>query len=138
MGRAEVILLVRTKRKRRVKLNGLNELETEIMQIVWTRGRTTVRDVHEELLLVGYTPYTTVMAAMNNLAQKGVLKQDKKDRAYSYKPAVSSAQMANDIVDNVIDKILGGSASPIISHLLKLNGEDEVVEILELRKKLQS
>ncbi|MDP2211671.1 MAG: BlaI/MecI/CopY family transcriptional regulator [Candidatus Aquicultor sp.] len=130
--------MVRTKRKRRVKLNGLNELETEIMQIVWTRGRATVRDVHEELLLAGYTPYTTVMAAMNNLAQKGVLKQDKKDRAYSYKPAVSSAQMANDIVDNVIDKILGGSASPIISHLLKLNGEDEVVEILELRNKLLS
>lgn len=130
--------MARAVRKRRVKLNGLNELEAEIMQIVWTRGKTTVRDVHEELLLKGYTPYTTVMAAMNNLAQKGVLKQDKKDRAYSYKPAVSNAQMANDIVDNVIEKILGGSSSPIISHLLKLKDANEVEVLLELRNQLQS
>jgi len=130
--------LARTSRRRSVRLNGLNELEAEIMQIVWTTGRTTVRDVHERLLLKGYTPYTTVMAAMNNLTQKGILKQDKKDRAYSYKPTISNVQMANDIVDNVIDKILCGSASPIISHLLKLKSEDEVEVILELRNKLQS
>lgn len=128
----------RSVRKRRVKLNGLNELEAEVMQIVWTRGGTTVRDVHEELLLRGYTPYTTVMAAMNNLAQKGVLTQNKKDRAYSYKPAVSSAQMANDIVDNVIEKIFGGSSGPIISHLLELKNANDVEVLLELRNQLQS
>ncbi|MDI6815771.1 MAG: BlaI/MecI/CopY family transcriptional regulator [Actinomycetota bacterium] len=130
--------MAQTIRKRSVRLSGLNELEAEIMQIAWTRGRTTVRELHEELLLKGYIPYTTVMAAMNNLARKSILKQDKKNKTYSYKPAISSTDMANNIVDNVIDRILGGSASPIISHLLKLNGEEEVAEILELRNKLQS
>jgi predicted transcriptional regulator len=137
ISKTEVVILAPTVKNRRTKLSGLNELESEVMQIVWTNERTTVREVHEKLLLRGYIPYTTVMAAMNNLSQKGILKQNKNDRAYSYKPAISNTDMANVIVDNVIEKILGGSANPIISHLLKLESQDEVDELLELRKQLQ-
>lgn len=125
-------------KNRRVKINGLSEIEAEIMQVIWERGKTTVREVHEELLRNGYIPYTTIMAAMTNLSQKGVLKQNKKDRAYIYSAAVSNTEMANEIIDNVVEKILNGSPKPIISYLLKLKSEAEVDELLELKNKLNS
>jgi len=125
-------------RNRRVKINGLSEIEAEIMQIVWEKGKTSVREVHEELLRNGYIPYTTIMAAMTNLSQKGVLKQNKKDRAYIYSAAVSNTEMANEIIDNVVEKLLNGSPKPIISYLLKLKSESEVDELLELKNRLNS
>ena len=130
------IVVERKTRKRRLKINGLNSIEAEIMQIVWQSGKTSVRDVHEELLEQGYVPYTTVMAAMNNLALKGVLKQNKNGRAYLYSAAISKTDMANEIVDTVIEKILGGSPVPVISHLLKLKTEAEVDELMRLKDSL--
>lgn len=131
-----VFKLEKGKKQRKVKINGLNQIEAEIMQIVWKSKKTTVREVHEGLLLDGYIPYTTVMAAMSNLSQKGILKQDKNDRAYLYSPAISSVEMANEIIDNVVERVLGGSPKPVISHLLKLKSEAEVDELIALKAKL--
>jgi len=124
------------KRSKKIGINGLSTLEADIMSIVWQTKKTTVREVHETMLEDGYIPYTTVMAAMNNMAQKGLLKQNKNGKAYIYSAAVTRDNMAKSIVDSVVDKILGGVATPIISHLLKLKSDEDVEKLLELKKKL--
>lgn len=124
-------------KKRKPNINGLSSIEAEIMQIVWDRDKVTVREVHEELLKAGYIPYTTIMAAMNNLAQKGVLKQNRNGKAYIYSAAVSQTQVANEIIDNVVERVLNGSPDTILRHLLKLKSEDEVEALKKLKEKLQ-
>ncbi|MDI6716103.1 MAG: BlaI/MecI/CopY family transcriptional regulator [Actinomycetota bacterium] len=124
------------KRSKKIGINGLSTLEADIMSIVWQTKKTTVREVHETMLEDGYIPYTTVMAAMNNMAQKGLLKQNKNGKAYIYSAAVTRDNMAKSIVDSVVNKILGGVATPIISHLLKLKSDEDVEKLLELKKKL--
>lgn len=126
----------KTSRKRKVNVNGLSLLEADIMQVIWQKKKVTVREVHEEHLKRGYIPYTTIMAAMNNLAQKGLLKQNRNDKAYIYSPALSRDKVAKLIIDNVVDKVLGGSKVPVLRHLLKLKTNDEVEEIIKLRDKL--
>src|SRR5476651_2377093 len=54
------------------------ESELEILQILWTRGSATVREVHEELAQtqtkdVGYTTTLKLMQIMN---EKGIVKRD--------------------------------------------------------------
>jgi predicted transcriptional regulator len=103
---------------------------------VWQEKKTTVSEVHEEMLRQGYIPYTTVMAAMNNMSQKGLLKQNKEGKAYVYSAAITRDKMAKSIVDTVVAKVLGGSATPLISHLLDLKSEEDVEKILKLKDKL--
>lgn len=120
--------------KKKIVINGLSSIEAEIMHIVWRDNKITVREVHEELLENGYVPYTTIMAAMNNLALKGLLKQSRKNKAYVYSPALSNIQVANNIIDTVVEKILKGSPSLIIGHLLKIKNKDDIEKLLELRE----
>ncbi len=125
-------------RKKRADINGLSEIEAEVMQNIWGKKKVTVREVHETMMEKGYIPYTTIMAVMNNLALKGLLKQNRNGKAYLYSAAVSKNDMANALIDNVVDKILGGSAVPVLRHLLKFKTEAEVEELLALKKKLRS
>jgi len=95
------------KRTRSPKLGveGVSVLEANILNLVWD-GKKTVREVHETMLdeamkKGAYVPYTTVMAAMNNMAHKGLLKQNKNGKAYTYKAAVSK----DALIDSMIQKI---------------------------------
>jgi predicted transcriptional regulator len=105
------------KRSKKPVLSGLNELEADIMDIVWDHKKITVRDVHEVMMEDGYIPYTTVMAAMNNMSLKGLLKQNRNGRAFVYSAAISREQMACTIMDAVIDRVLEGDRAVVVNYL---------------------
>lgn len=97
----------------------LTAAETEIMRVVWDRGEpVTVRDVYETLRKRKRIAYTTVMSVMNKLARKGVLSQDRMATAYVYSATVSDIEVAADVLDAVVEKILAGVYEPLISRLL--------------------
>jgi predicted transcriptional regulator len=109
---------VKWQRKGRSRdLTGLGWLEAEILRIVWDKGQVTVRDVYEELRLRRRIAYTTVMSVLRNLAAKSLLEQDKSKPAYLYTPAVSDTEVAEAILDALVDKIMGGRVEPLIEYL---------------------
>ncbi len=123
-----------TKRtKRQNAVSGLTTLETEILEIMWARGKSSVRDVHEIVLKDKYIPYTTVAAVMKNLAGKGVLKQTKVGKAFYFAPKMDRFEVAKQIIDAVVDKVLLGSAAQIAAYLLERKLKPE--EFAELKKK---
>ncbi|NEQ67730.1 MAG: CopY family transcriptional regulator [Symploca sp. SIO2D2] len=80
--------------KYRPKQLSLGPLETEILQIVWELGSATVKDVHQRILAdpnreLAYTSVTTVL---RRLTQKGWLSCDQQERAFTWKPLVSSQE----------------------------------------------
>ncbi len=97
------------------------------MKVVWQRGEATVRDVYETLLARRKIAYTTVMTMMRILEAKGYLKTRRDERAYVYLPARSEATVVRSMVRDFIDRVFGGSATPLLVHLLKdrrLSAED--------------
>src|SRR5918997_370395 len=70
----------------------LGDLEREVMTQLWDAGEPlTVRQVHERVRRdLAYTP---VMTVPDRLAKKGVVLQEKVDRAYRYAPAQTREQM---------------------------------------------
>jgi len=97
----------------------LTSAEAEIMRVVWDAGNpVTVRDVYETLREQKRIAYTTVMSIMNILTKKGFLIQDKSSTAYVYSAAVTATEVAGNILDSVITKVLDGAAEPMISRLL--------------------
>ncbi len=97
----------------------LTPAEAEIMRVVWDKRRAvTVREVYEILRQRKQLAYTTVMSVMAKLARKGILTQDRSATAYLYSAAVTDEEVAGSILDGVVDNVLAGAASPLISRLL--------------------
>lgn len=97
----------------------LTAAEAEIMRVVWDEGQpTTVRKVYETLRERKTIAYTTVMSVMNKLAKKGILSQDKKATAYIYSATVTDIEVADSVIDAVVEKVLGGVTEPLVSRLL--------------------
>ena len=129
----------RKRRRRRRPRNGLGALgglEIEIMPIIWRQGEVTVKDVFEEMYDEHRLAYTTIMTVMNRLAQKGILKQDRSTIPYLYKAAISQEEMAAQMIDQVVDKVLGGSAGMVVSYCLDKKIKPE--ELKELKKLIKS
>ena len=101
---------------------GIGSLEADILAIVWEKERVSVRDVYETLRERRSIAYTTVMTVMNNLVKKNLLAQDKTNIAYLYTPAIPGAEVAQTILDSVVNRLLGGHANVAVSHLLGLRG----------------
>ncbi|MGX6601419.1 BlaI/MecI/CopY family transcriptional regulator [Micromonosporaceae bacterium Da 78-11] len=77
----------------------LGDLEREVMTQLWDAAEPlTVRQVHERLSPAKGLAYTTVMTVLDRLAKKGVVTQQKADRAYRYAPAQTREEMTATVM----------------------------------------
>jgi predicted transcriptional regulator len=65
----------------------LGKLESELMERIWERGETSVRDLYEEL--ASRLAYTTVMTTLDRLYKKRILSRRAIGRAFYYSPKLS-------------------------------------------------
>ena len=106
----------------------LGPLETEIMEVVWSLGEVTVRDVHERLQQKRTIAYTTVMTTLGRLADKGLVKRLEEQPAHRYLPRVSREQYARSTVKSVVDWLIGHFPDPAVAYFLdRVEREDEQV-----------
>lgn len=110
------------------------------MKIVWALGEATVRDVYEALLEKRKIAYTTVMTMMGILEEKGHLRKRQADRAYVYTPAQQQQRVLNSMIRQFVDRVLDGSAKPLLQHLvedrvLSKEDRDELARLLAKREK---
>ncbi len=119
------------KQKKPAKISQLGELETEVMSIVWERGRATVQDVKDALEPRRALAYTTVMTVMSRLAEKGVLKREKEGRAYYYTPATSQEKVAGSLLQGLVRRLYAGATGKAIAQLLDT---EEPVDDAELER----
>ena len=127
------------------KVNSISDLETEIMKIMWTADKATVREVHELMLKKemkkkdsGFIPYTTVMATMATLADKGLLKQDKSNKTFIYSAAINSRSLSRNIIGSVAEKLLDKSSKELIYKFLSAVEDVPIEKINKLLDELKS
>jgi predicted transcriptional regulator len=76
-----------------------NDLEREVMTKLWEAGEPlTVRQVHDLLSRERDLAYTTVMTVLDRLAKKGLVTQQRADRAYRYAPAQTREEMTAGVM----------------------------------------
>jgi BlaI family transcriptional regulator, penicillinase repressor len=110
------------------------QTEVEILGILWERGPSTVRQVHESLGAERPVGYTGVLKLLQNMYAKGLVRRDQKDQAHVYE-ACEPARMKRQLLGEMIRRVFAGSASQLVLHLL----EDEKAspkEIAEIRRML--
>ena len=89
----------------------LGDLEREVMTQLWNAGEPlTVRRVHELLSRDRDLAYTTVMTVLDRLAKKGVVTQQRADRAYRYAPAQTREEMTAALMLDALSAAPDGAA----------------------------
>ena len=90
---------------------GLGDLERDVMAQLWDAGEPlTVRQVHERLRGARDLAYTTVMTVLDRLAKKGVVRQERADRAYRYAPVQTREEMTAALMVEAVGAAPDGAA----------------------------
>jgi predicted transcriptional regulator len=94
------------------------ESELEILQILWTKGLATVREVHEELSKTKEAGYTTTLKLMQIMHEKGLVKRDVSMRTHVYQAAVNKEKTQKHLLSKMIDSLFGGSPTQLVIQAL--------------------
>jgi predicted transcriptional regulator len=108
--------------------------EVEILGILWDRGPSTVREVHELLGADRSVGYTGILKLLQNMHAKGLVDRNQDGQAHVYE-AREPARMKRQLLGDLVQRVFAGSASQLVLHLL----EDEKAtpeEIEEIRQML--
>ena len=136
--------MVRLLKERILGINGnaaspiLGPLELKLMQILWSRGESNVREVVCQLDRA--LAYTTVMTTLDRLYKKGLLDRRMPDRAFVYSPRFSQQEWERQRAESVVTRWLAGSRPSrdlLFSSFLDAVGQHDVKLLDELEKKIR-
>ncbi|HEY3386153.1 MAG TPA: BlaI/MecI/CopY family transcriptional regulator [Saprospiraceae bacterium] len=117
------------------------ESELEILQILWKKGASTVREIND---LLNENPdksigYTTTLKIMQIMFEKGLLSRDESQRTHVYAAEVREGKIQSALLDRFLNAAYKGSASKLALQLLgnHKTTPDELAEIKALIQKLE-
>lgn len=110
--------------------------ELGILQVLWDKGPSTVREVHEVLAKEKPAGYTTTLKLMQIMHAKGLVKRDTASRSHVYEAAVSREKTRGQLVDRMIRTLFQGSSSGLVMQALG-HHRASAEELKEIRKYLE-
>jgi predicted transcriptional regulator len=115
----------------------LSRLELKIMEALWGKGASSVREIQERLPADGRPAYTTVQTVLYRLEAKHAVRRSKKiGNAHIFEPVISQSAAHRRFIDELL-AVFGGRAQPLISHLIE-SGQLTLADIDEARKSLRA
>jgi BlaI family transcriptional regulator, penicillinase repressor len=111
--------------------------ELRILQILWRKGPSTVRDVQQEL--GEETGYTTALKLMQIMVEKKLLKRSEENRTHVYEAAVKEGATKKTLVRDFLDKAFAGSARDLVLQALSAHkpSPSELAEIRNLIEEME-
>jgi BlaI family transcriptional regulator, penicillinase repressor len=111
------------------------DAELEILTVLWSRGPSTVRMVHEIISERKPTQYTTVLKQMQVMAEKGLLRRNDEQRSHIYETAQSREWTQRQLAGDLLQRAFDGSARTLLLGALSARRASKR-EMAELRKLL--
>jgi BlaI family penicillinase repressor len=111
--------------------------ELEILDILWKRGPSTVREVLDSLNEKKSLGYTGVLKLLQIMAAKGSVRRDETNRAHVYEARRPADQTKRQLAADIMQRVFGGSASQLMMHALA-GHRAAPAEIEELRRILDA
>lgn len=110
------------------------EAELELLRVLWDRGSSTVREIHEASGDEKETGYTTTLKILQNMAAKGLVQRDETKRSHVYSAALKAEQTQRQLVRDLLHRAFGGSPAQLVVQALseKKATPEELAEIRRL------
>ncbi len=122
-----------------LKLPRPTDAELAILRVLWKRGPSTVRQVHDELGERQRVGYTTVLKLLQIMTEKGLVTRNESARTHVYKARLAEDQTQRQLVRDLLDRAFAGSARKLIMQALavKKASPEELTAIRELLDQIE-
>jgi BlaI family transcriptional regulator, penicillinase repressor len=119
-----------------VPLPKLSKLELKIMEALWSKGPSAVREIQESFPAKTRPAYTTVQTMVYRLEAKNAVKRTRKiGNAHIFEAVISQTAAQRRVIDELLG-LFGGRAQPLMSHLIE-SGRLTLADVEEARKALR-
>ena len=109
--------------------------ELEILHILWSRGPSTVREIHDVLSQDKDVGYTSALKLLQIMTAKGLVTRAEEQRAHVYAAALPAEKTKQQFAADVLQRVFRGSASQLMQHVLS-GRRGSKKEIEEIRRML--
>lgn len=114
----------------------LTNLELQIMETLWTKGKASIREIQETFPAKGRPAYTTIQTTVYRLEGKKAVRRVKKvGNFHIFEAAVSRNAAQRRLIDDLL-ALFGGSAQPVMAHLIE-TGRLTLEDVKEAEKTLR-
>ena len=115
----------------------LTKLELQIMEVLWDRGATSIREIQEAFPERARPAYTTVQTTVYRMEKKKVVRRVKKiSNAHIFEPVVSRHAAQRRLIDELLS-LFGGRTQPVMAHLIE-SGRLTLDDLREAEKTMRS
>lgn len=110
------------------------DAELAVLNVLWDRGPSTVRQVHEVLSEGRDLGYTTVLKSLQVMTEKGLVRRDDSERSHVYASSQTKAQTQRSLLGDLMERAFGGSAARLVIQALQAQraSKQELAEIRRL------
>lgn len=96
--------------------------ELAIMDLLWESERLTARELRERLYPnATKAQHGTVQRLLKRLEDKGFVERDRSLSVHFFSACVSRRAYAGGQLEDLADKLTGGSLAPLITHMVEEN-----------------
>lgn len=115
------------------------DAELAILRVLWERGPSSVRDVHDALSGEQSTGYTTVLKLLQIMTEKGLVVRDESQRAHIYESRYSEQRTQRQLLTDLMERAFGGSPAKLVMQALasKRTSAEELEAIRDLLNRME-
>ena len=114
----------------------LTKLELRIMDVLWEKGASSIREIQESFPENRTPAYTTVQTTVYRLERKGALRRAKKiGNAHIFESVIARTAAHRSLIDNLLS-LFGGAPQPVMAHLIE-SGKITMEDLKEAQKILR-
>jgi BlaI family transcriptional regulator, penicillinase repressor len=115
------------------------DAELAILRVLWERGPSTVREVHDALSRSQDTGYTTVLKLLQIMTEKGIVDRDESQRAHVYVSRLGEQRTQRQLLGDLMDRAFGGSQTKLVLQALSTTkaSADELKAIRRMLDELE-
>jgi len=94
--------------------------ELGILSVLWSRGPSTVREVHEAMRegRAESVGYTTVLKLLQIMTEKKLVRRNTRSRTHVYAAAASEATTRGHLLSDLVNRAFGGSSLALVLQAL--------------------
>src|SRR5215510_7427715 len=102
-----------------MRRTSLTKPELQILEVLWTRGACSIRELHEALPAKGRPAFTTVQTVVYRLEKKKALRCVKRiSKANIVEAAITRDEAHTTLVDELLN-LFGGRPKPVMARLVE-------------------
>jgi BlaI family penicillinase repressor len=113
------------------------DAELALLRVLWTRGPSTVREVHDAMAASRSVAYTTTLKTLQVMTEKGLTLREDHRGQHLYRPRHAEEETLKRLVTDLLDRAFGGSTSKLVVQALN-SDRASAEELREIRKLLAS